>query len=297
VYADLDDRTACISPAAIENLISERTRAIMVVHAYCSIANISEIMRIANARGIPVIEDCSQAHGATWGGQKVGSFGDIAVFSTQQSKLLTSGEGGLVSTNSDELYERLQYSINDGRRVLPDINSRNWMSLGDGGKLPGQNLNASEFTCAILSAQLEILDTQNRIRAESAQFLAEELSKAGVADVLATDERTSFRVYWRLLLKCNEEFVPSHQLEAYSERVSRLAALPVEKVDEPACRNRLLHRASVAFQTVHPAPEGSAMPTALWLHDRILAVPQFALLARRSRLVQLVEAFKVAGKV
>ena len=103
VFADIDPLTHNIAPTAIEAVISERTRAIIPVHLAGIPCDMEAIMGLADERGLHVIEDCAQAHGAEIGGQKVGTFGPVNAFSTQDSKILnTTGDGGLVTTDSDE---------------------------------------------------------------------------------------------------------------------------------------------------------------------------------------------------
>src|SRR5262249_20614829 len=116
VIVDVDPKTLSISARAAEAAITGRTRAMLVVHAYCSCADIDAFVALSARAGVPLIEDCSQAHGAEWDGRKLGTFGQLGVFSLQQTKVLTCGEGGVVTTSSAELHDRLQQLRADGRR-------------------------------------------------------------------------------------------------------------------------------------------------------------------------------------
>ncbi|QSH41016.1 DegT/DnrJ/EryC1/StrS family aminotransferase [Lentisphaerota bacterium ZTH] len=106
VFADILPDTLCIDPADIERKITERTKAVMVVHYMAMPAEMDEIMRIARKHNIKVIEDVSHAHGALYKGQMVGTFGDAAGFSLMSGKSFAIGEGGILLTNNREIYER-----------------------------------------------------------------------------------------------------------------------------------------------------------------------------------------------
>lgn len=107
VFADIDPMTFAMDPESFENLITPRTKAVIPVHLYGSMADLDKIIAIAKKHNVAVIEDCAHMQGGKWNGRGVGSWGDIGSFSFQQSKTLSSGEGGIVLTNSEELAEKL----------------------------------------------------------------------------------------------------------------------------------------------------------------------------------------------
>lgn len=107
VFADIESCTYNIDPASIEANITSKTRAIIAVHIGGRPCNMDKIMEIAKKHGLYVIEDCAQAHGSQWRDRKVGSIGHAASFSFQQSKNLTSGEGGAILTDDFELFKEL----------------------------------------------------------------------------------------------------------------------------------------------------------------------------------------------
>ena len=120
ILVDVCEDTWCIDPKEIEKAITPRTKAIIPVHLYGSFADMDEVMRIAKEHNLFVIEDCAHKHGGEWNGKKAGSIGDIGSFSYQLSKHLTAGEGGTVTTNNFELYEKLDALRNCGRRPEPE---------------------------------------------------------------------------------------------------------------------------------------------------------------------------------
>jgi len=106
VLADVDPDTLCIDPASVKSLITGRTRAIIPVHLYGHPADMDALRAIADAHGLDIIEDAAEAHGAEYKGRKVGGLGKCGVFSFYGNKVITTGEGGMLTTNDREFYQR-----------------------------------------------------------------------------------------------------------------------------------------------------------------------------------------------
>jgi perosamine synthetase len=109
VTVDVLKTTYCIDPKKIEDAITPRTKAIIPVHLYGHPADMIEIQRIASEHKLFLIEDAAEAHGASIGERRVGSFGDCGVFSFYGNKIITTGEGGMITTNSKDTYERARF--------------------------------------------------------------------------------------------------------------------------------------------------------------------------------------------
>ena len=109
VFADIDPVTFCLDPNKIEELITSNTKAILPVHLYGHPANMPAIMAIAKKHNLMVIEDAAEAHGSTIDGTPVGAWGDCATFSFYGNKNITTGEGGMITTNSLEIYEKSKF--------------------------------------------------------------------------------------------------------------------------------------------------------------------------------------------
>jgi 8-amino-3,8-dideoxy-alpha-D-manno-octulosonate transaminase len=105
VLCEIDD-SFCLDPADLERKITSRTRAVVHVHMNGATGNIDKVRHIAQTRGLKLIEDCAQAVGGSFGGRRLGSFGDVAIFSFQFAKAMSTGEGGMIVTDDDELYLR-----------------------------------------------------------------------------------------------------------------------------------------------------------------------------------------------
>ncbi len=106
VFADVDRDTLCIDPKDVESLISERTRAIVVVHYTGMPADMDALQKIAQKHNVPIFEDCSHAHGTLYKGREVGTFGQAAAFSVMSGKSFAIGEGGILFTDDRKVYER-----------------------------------------------------------------------------------------------------------------------------------------------------------------------------------------------
>lgn len=115
VFADIDPTTWCISPQAIEACITSRTKAIIPVDLYGGMPDMEAIRRIAERHGLSVIEDAAEAIGSEFGGRKAGALGDVGVFSFHGSKTMTTGEGGMLTTDHQEIYERVLFLRDHGR--------------------------------------------------------------------------------------------------------------------------------------------------------------------------------------
>ena len=113
VFADVDRESQNITAESIRRVLTPRTKAIVAVHLAGWPCEMDDILALAHERGIKVVEDCAQAHGATYKGRPVGSLGDVAAFSFCQDKIMTTaGEGGMVTTNSEELWNAM-WSLKD----------------------------------------------------------------------------------------------------------------------------------------------------------------------------------------
>lgn len=116
VYCDIDEKTYCAAPESIRALIGPRTAAIMVVHLFGHPADMDELLPIAEEAGIALFEDACQAHGATWRGRPVGSFGTFAAFSFYPTKNMTTGEGGMIVSPDAALLDKARLLRNQGAR-------------------------------------------------------------------------------------------------------------------------------------------------------------------------------------
>lgn len=149
VIVDVDSDCWCINPIEIEKAITPKTKAIIVVHLYGQPCEMDRIMKIAKKHKLCVIEDCAEAHGATYNDRKVGSFGDIGCFSFYGNKVITTGEGGMCTTNSRALARKIKILRDHGMSTK----KRYWHDM------IGYNYRMTNLQAAIGLAQLERIKT------------------------------------------------------------------------------------------------------------------------------------------
>lgn len=202
VLVDIEPETYAIDPEAITAAVTPKTRAIIPVHLYCTLANMDRILEIARQHQLAVIEDCAHSHGSRWKEQGVGTLGDIGCFSLQASKTLNAGEGGFLITNDDRLHERL-YSLRNCGRMRDGANETNWEPI------QGGNARMTEWQAAVLCAQLERLPDQLERREQSLHALNAGLSQLnGLAPLVRRAEITRQAIYG---------YVFRYEPEAFSE--------------------------------------------------------------------------------
>jgi len=171
VFVDIDPKTFTIDPALIEAAITDHTRALLPVDIHGMPCDYDPVFEIARRHDLVVIADACQAHGATYKGKKTGAIADGTAFSTNRSKNLSSGEGGLYTTDNDDYYAIASRMREFGEVILPDtIREYNAFSLG-------WMYRALEWTNAFCRSQLKHLDERNAIRKEFAGYLNEQLKQ------------------------------------------------------------------------------------------------------------------------
>jgi dTDP-4-amino-4,6-dideoxygalactose transaminase len=187
VFADVDPATLTVTAETVRAQITERTRAVVVTHLFGMPCDMEPIRAVAREHGLPVIEDAAQAFGATCDGRKVGTLGDVAAFSLQQGKHITSGEGGIVATDDDDIARRMFLFVNKA-----------W-GYGDpkpDHEFPALNYRLTELQGAVLAAQLHKLDQIVQRRRAVAAGLREGL--AGVPGItLPGDPPHGEHAWWK----------------------------------------------------------------------------------------------------
>ena len=163
VFADIDLKTYTLNPDSLEDLITENTKAIMPVQLYGQSANMDKIDKIAEKYGLIVIEDAAQAHGATFNGQKVGSIGDISCFSFYPTKNMTTSEGGIITTDDEDLADNARMFRAHGATVRYHHDAI------------GYKFRMTDISAAIGLAQLDKIDEFNDKRIANAAYLNEGL--------------------------------------------------------------------------------------------------------------------------
>ena len=187
VFADIGDDFT-IDPSAIEACITEKTKAVLVVHLFGNPCNMSAIEKLCKEHGLLLIEDCAQAPGAVHAGKRVGNFGDIACFSFYATKNITTGEGGMVTGRDSAAADIIKVVRNQGQKGMYEHVAM------------GYNFRMAELQAALGRVQLKKLDALNGQRRENAQYLRETLRDVkGLA--LPAEARDSRHVFHQFTIR------------------------------------------------------------------------------------------------
>ena len=306
ILVDVEPETLCASPSAVERAITARTRVILMIHMYSSVCDVDGYLDLANRHGVVLVEDASQAHGATWRNNRIGSFGEISVFSTQQSKLLTSGEGGLCLTNDSLLYKKMQQLRADGRQYRTDPFDQ---SLGghesdnrplirgcsaiapDGyelqavGDVAGTNFCLTEFQAALLLDGLERLDEENAHRRTCVKELTDSLTSVEGVQLITSGADVEHATYYKLPLRLDPSAFAG--LSAH-EVVPVLAAelgTDIRRIDAPLNKHPLYVPTKVPLAVNSDElrreiePTRFALPNAEQAYNEVITLPHQILLS------------------
>lgn len=288
IFADIDPGTWCLDPDAVEAAITERTRAVIPVHLAGHPADLDLLQEVATRHGIALIEDCAHAHGSVWKDQPVGSIGDFGTWSFQASKNLTSGEGGMVTTNDADLAESIESLRNCGR-----IRGGPWYAH----HVMSGNFRLTEWQSTVLMQQLRRYPEQLTRRDGNGQYLNAELSGIEGITPLTRDPRTTVHAYHLYQFRFDPDgfggmskadFVSSMQAEG----IPVSAGYPHPLYRQPLFTNLAFDTkatwydptyAPTRFDRLHLPNCESACADGVW-------IPQNVLLAERSDMDDIVAA-------
>jgi perosamine synthetase len=253
VFVDIDPHSLNLDPTRIEEAITSRTRAIILVHTFGCPAALPEILEIARRHKLHIIEDACEALGAQFDSRKVGSFGDAAVFGFYPNKQITAGEGGMIVTNNSKLAALARKLRNHGRSESAD-----WLQHED----LGYNYRISELNCALGNAQLQRLESILERRESIAREYQSHLENHPDLELPALNIRGS-RISWFVyVLRLNNRFSATRRDRLIQELSARGIACgryfaPIHL--QPAYRSEP-HRCMSLVQTESIAPRTLALP-------------------------------------
>ena len=205
VFADVDPETLTLDPDAVEAVLEARddVAAILVVHLYGLPADVERFRELADAHDVALVEDAAQAHGATVDGRRVGSFGDAACFSFYPTKNMTTGEGGMVTTDDDAVADRVRSFVDHGRTA-------------DGGSYEhartGHNLRMTEMAAVMGREQLTRLPFFTERRRRNARRLTDALAETPLEPQTVPDGRR--HVYNQYTVRCPDREAVRERLES-----------------------------------------------------------------------------------
>ncbi|WP_349876392.1 DegT/DnrJ/EryC1/StrS family aminotransferase [Micromonospora sp. HUAS YX12] len=268
--ADVDERTLCLDPASVRNLVDGRTFAIIAVHLYNRMADLDALAAIAEEHQIALIEDCAHAHGAAYHGRPAGTTGHAGTFSLQASKTLTCGEGGLLTTRDRLLAEQIASLANCGR------------PCGEAIRIPSGNDRLPGLSAAFARAQLAAFETQQAARTAQWARLNEVAVDLPGVQPFPTQSNTVSPTYKWAARYPPEEW-GGMALDEIAAALSAELDVQIARVYEPLTDSSLYQPMNhpLAANT-HCAneldPAKYACPTASELHNTVLVIEHAAAL-------------------
>lgn len=268
IFADINIEDYNIDPMSVEKLINERTKAVIAVHLCGQPAELDEIKKICDEKNIILIEDCAQAIGAEYRGLKVGSIGDINAFSFYISKNITTGEGGMVTTNNDELAEKTRLMRSHG-----EISRYHYITLG-------YNYRMTEIQAAIGLLQLRKIEELNNRRREIVKIYNDELE--GFELVKKPVEKKHVKHVWHIYnILLEIERLRKSRDEIYEairrENVYVSVAYPTPLYMEPIFRDLIGHGKGCPWKCQYYNKtikyEKGICPNAEYVSERVLTLP------------------------
>jgi len=296
VIVDIQPSTYCIDPDELRAAITDKTGAIVPVHFGGQVAEIDAICEIAEENGIPIVEDACHAIGSTFKGTKAGSFGKAGCFSFQESKTITSGEGGIIVTDDEDTFEKARSYRSCGRDP-----GENWYRHFR----VGWNYRITEFQAAILNVQLNRYPDQIRKRAKNSNYLNTGIKEIPGFSPVTDSPKMGLNCHYYYMVKVNLDYF---ELDNKQRMVHTLNAegIPAhEGYPFPITENPLFHSSreenddfpnSYEYYTHNYEPPNCETPVTKKLANTTIFIPHEVLLGTRSDMDDITAAFKKVSK-
>ncbi len=197
IFAELEPDCLGLDPKDVQSKITDKTKAIVVVHLFGIPSKMDEIVAIAKKHNLKILEDASHAHGATYKGRPIGSFGDVSIFSMQGNKLCPSGEGGILLCDEQEMFESA-IRLGHYERLL-NLESQNKYFAATGF---GFKFRMAPMAAALAHSQLKSMNERNERRNNNCEYLSRKLETLGFETFLSTEDAQ--RVYFEFLIRYDE---------------------------------------------------------------------------------------------
>jgi perosamine synthetase len=272
VFADVDPATCNVTAKTVAASISNRTKAIVVTHLFGNPCDVNEIVALGKQQGIPVIEDCAQALLAAYKGNFVGTVGQMGCYSLQQDKHITTGEGGLIVTNDDDLARRIYLFINKAWGYGDPRPDHSFLAL---------NYRMSELAGSVACAQLGKLPTAVARRRMLAQMLTERLAGLQSIETPAILPGAQHS-YWKYCIRTAEWMSPEAVVEMARLLEERGVVSAPRYIQKPAFMCRIFQERKTFGSSGYPftlaRPEAvdyrmERYPGAAAALERILVLP------------------------
>jgi dTDP-4-amino-4,6-dideoxygalactose transaminase len=265
ILVEPEIHTYNIDPRKIKEVLTERTKAIMLVHLYGLPAEMVQIKEIAKAHNLLVIEDAAQAHGATYNGNKTGSLGDVGCFSFFPGKNLGAlGDAGGVTTNDEELSNMIRSLRNYGESIFDKLNKRKYQN-----DYIGRNSRMDEFQAAVLTHKLDNLDRDTNVRRAIAKYYLESIKNQKI--ILPTEPEEANSAWHLFVVRTDHR----DQLKSYLEErgIQTLVHYPIPP-----------HKQKSYSQWNH-----LSFPITEYIHEQVLSIPLSPAISE-SKMMKIVNA-------
>jgi dTDP-4-amino-4,6-dideoxygalactose transaminase len=267
-FVDVDPGTLLLDPARVEEaIVPGKTRAIMPVHLFGQPADMTTLRVIANKYGLKILEDAAQAHGAIWQGGPVGSLGDAAGFSFQSTKNLSCGEGGILTTNDAQVFERACSMHNAGRAP---VGGGRWEHV-----TLGWNIRPTEYQAALLLERFQHFDRRQAIRKRNFELLRNLMRDIGCLEPLAVDPRVRAHGMYMFAMRYKPEHCGGTPVDTFLELVGAEGA-PIYRgfattmSDQPAIQQLMRRRPQYFRRLPTPVADRAASETLYIAQDVFL---------------------------
>jgi len=274
VFADIDLDDLCLSPESTEKHISSRTKAIIPVHLFGAAAKMDDFMFLSERYGIPVVEDCAQAHGTEHNGNKVGSIGRAGAFSFFATKHMTTGEGGMITTNDAQVAEKARVTRNHGM-----VGRDQHVALGFNNRM-------TEIEAAMGLVQLSKLDELNAKRIANSEYLLEKLADISWVKTPIRNKRVKHTYFWCPLMI--DEKKAGRSFEDLKQHLTKHCIGFRQRYKEPLYRQEVLKRQGLDYSKVR-------LPNAEAVAGKILGLPNHSGLTMEDldRIIDVIKSFEV----
>lgn len=239
-FVDVDPGTLLLDPARVEEaIVPGKTRAIMPVHLFGQPADMTALRAIARKHGLKVVEDAAQAHGAVWESGPVGALGDAAGFSFQSSKNLSCGEGGILTTNEEQVFERAYSMHNAGRSRI------------DGGRWEhvtlGWNCRPTEYQAALLLYRLKHFEERQATRMKNFELLGRLMKDIACTKPLAVHPAVRAHGMYMFAMRYNSDHCGGRSVDQFIDLVHAegapiYRAFAATMADQPAMQHLMQKR-------------------------------------------------------
>ncbi|MBD3226824.1 MAG: DegT/DnrJ/EryC1/StrS family aminotransferase, partial [Candidatus Lokiarchaeota archaeon] len=289
IFCDINPETLVMDVDQVEDLITNRTKAIIPVHLGGNPVEMDKLVEIAEKYGLFIVEDCAHAQGSRFKGKRMGNWGDAGTFSFQASKVLTSGEGGAIVCNDDDLADTIYSIIDCGRK-------KNHYSYAH--FVYGTNYRMSEFLAALLRPQLEKFPEQHSLRNDNAFYFSEKLNKIeGLYTMNPTPGTTELGWYVFPIVYEPEKFGGISKNEFYKRL--NLNGIPTDDCYPPLhslqCFKDINLRIGIDYSNANwggNKSDNENFPVVSDIYNRSVEFPQYMFLSPKQKLDKVIEFIK-----